>query len=142
MCAMNRSGLPPSRPIQRRALSALGLAVLVAGCNTVTTHKPSGEEMVMTQEEFGQYVEHVFRYHNQVMSDLIESNDALTEQTPRERVDLKTAERSMVAACQPLNEVVSESLSGEKVGLTLQLDLIDAVPACEAASKRVEGMIP
>jgi len=96
----------------------------------------------MTEEEFSQYVEHVFRYHNQVMSELMETSDARGEQEPHDDYRLSTAEKKMVKACEPLNEVVSETLSGENVGIQLKLDLIDAVPACERASRDVEELIP
>ncbi len=96
----------------------------------------------MTEEEFSHYVEHVFRYHNQVMSELMENSVERADQTTSEEVRLSTAEKKMVKACESLNEVVSESLSGENVGLQLKLDLVDAVPACEKASQEVEELMP
>lgn len=125
-----------------RAAWLLALCALASGCATITTHSSTGKEIVMTREEFEQYVEHVFRYHNQVMSDLIENAIDRPEQSPHDLQVLNLAEKKMVTACQPLNEVVSESLSGENVGLTLKMELIDTVPACEAASKAVDDLMP
>ena len=125
----------------RAAAGALALGLLLGGCATITTHGPSGEEIVMTQEEFGQYVEHVFRYHNQVMSELMEAAEDTAER-PAHQQALKRAEQTMIHACEPLNEVVSETLSGESVGLGLKASLIDAAPACESASRAVEELIP
>jgi hypothetical protein len=129
------------RPRTTLLLAALA-AHLIAGCSGIHTHKASGEEIVMTQEEFSQYVEHVFRYHNQVMSELMEASADRPELESNEASELNTAEKKMLSACEPLNEVVSESLSGETVGINLKLDLADAVPACENASKQVEDLIP
>lgn len=118
------------------------LAGVLTGCATITTHKRTGEEMVMTREEFEHYVEHVFRYHNQVMSELIESAEERTELSAAEARQFSAAEMRMNTACEPLNEVVSETLSGENVGLQLKLELVDAVPACEEASKVVDDLMP
>jgi hypothetical protein len=48
----------------------------------------------------------------------------------------------MVNVCEPLNEMVSETLSGGSTGLKLKMKLADAVPACEEASQAVEDLIP
>ncbi len=114
----------------------------LSGCSTVTTHKPSGEEIVMTHEDFARYTEQVFRHHNQVMTELIESSLERAEQDPGEAHKLSRAETRMVDVCEPLNEMVSETLSGENVGLKLKMKLADAVPACEEASQAVEELIP
>ncbi len=133
----------PEPPARFNPVRLLWLLVAVLpGCSTITTHDSAGEAVTMSQEEFAQYVEHVFRYHNQVMSELIESAEDRAGQNAAETRRLDAAEKSMVDACEPLNEIVSESLSGEEVGLTLKMDLADTVPACEAASKAVEELIP
>ncbi|MDD1649438.1 MAG: hypothetical protein LUO80_03465 [Methylococcaceae bacterium] len=132
-----------NRAAKSKALWIAWLGVWVlAGCSTITTHKSTGEEIVMTREEFEQYVEHVFRYHNQVMSELIESAEDRTELSVTEARQFTAAEKNMDTACEPLNEVVSKSLSGENVGLKLKMDLVDAVPACEEASKVVDDLLP
>lgn len=115
---------------------------LLSGCTTVTTHKASGEEVVMSQDEFAHYAEHVFRHHNQVMTELIESSLDRAEQDPGEAKKLATAESTMINVCEPLNEMVSETMSGGSTGLKLKMKLADAVPACEKASQAVEELIP
>lgn len=133
-------------PIRNRPLSFLFAALLATGlgaCATITTHSAGGKELVMSQEEFAKYVERVFRYHNQIMNELIEveADDAL-EPSEERSGKLSAAEAKMVEVCEPLNEVVSESLSGESVGLQTQIELIDTVPACEAATRIVDDLIP
>ena len=130
----------PTAPTLLRCLFLSLLTILFLGCTSVKTRKPNGEEVVMSKDQFAQYVEHVFRYHNQVMTELMESSEEHHEQS--QVTALKNAERSMISACEPLNEVVSETLSGENVGLKLKMQLSDAVPACEAASQAVEKLIP
>jgi hypothetical protein len=124
-----------------RPLAVCGLALALAGC-MITTHWPSGKQMVMSQEEFAEYVEHVFRYHNQVMNSLIESAEERGEQDTAEAKALSEAEAKMIKICQPLNDVVSESLTGESIGLQTEMELADTVPACEEASQMVEELMP
>ncbi len=95
----------------------------------------------MTQEEFAKYVEHVFRYHNQVMAELIESASDRTEQSSRTFKELTFAEKHMVTVCEPLNEVVTETLSGQNIGLQLKMKLVEAAPACESATQIVDKLI-
>ena len=95
----------------------------------------------MTQEEFSKYVEHVFRYHNQIMAELIENAPDQTERNSRNYRDLTSAEKNMVTVCEPLNEVVTETLSGKNIGLQLKMKLVEAVPACESATQVVDKLI-
>lgn len=95
----------------------------------------------MTQEEFSKYVEHVFRYHNQVMAELIESASDQTERSSKNYKDLTFAEKNMVTVCEPLNEVVTETLSGQSIGLHLKMKLVEAAPACESATQAVDKLI-
>jgi hypothetical protein len=124
-----------------RGLASGVLAAGLTGC-IVTTQNPGHLRTVMTQEEFAAYVERVFRYHNQVMNSLIEAAEARSEQDSDEARELSAAETRMIRTCQPLNDVVSESLSGKSLGLQTELELADTVPACEEASQAVEDLIP
>jgi len=47
----------------------------------------------------------------------------------------------MVTVCEPLNEVVTETLSGQNIGLQLKMKLAEAVPACESATQIVDKLI-
>jgi len=109
---------------------------------TLTTRNSGGKQIVMSQAEFAEYVEQVFRYHNQVMSDLIDVAEDRGQQNFDEEQALSVAEARMIEVCQPLNEVVSEALSGRSVGLTTEMQLADTVPACEEASHAVEDLLP
>lgn len=115
--------------------------VILAGCLSVHKHS-GGQDFVMTQEEFGKYVEQVFRYHNQVMSDLINAADKRVELDQADASELDSAEAKMIETCGPLNDVVSESLTGQSVGLVTQMGLSKTVPECEEASHIVEDLIP
>lgn len=125
-----------------RCLALAGLALWCAGCTDVTTRVAGGGKVVMTREEFAEYVEHVFRYHNQVMNDLIEAAAERAEDDSENQRALASAEAKMVAVCEPLNEVVAEALSGQNVGLETEMELPEAVPACEEASHVVDDLIP
>jgi hypothetical protein len=126
----------------RKLAPATLLAAALAGCGTVTTHTPGGKELVMSQEEFGKYVERVFRYHNRVMNELIESADDSSDLDASEAQRLSAAEAKMVEVCHLLNEAVSESQSGKSLGLQTEMALIDSVPACEAATQAVDDLMP
>jgi hypothetical protein len=95
----------------------------------------------MTHEEFAKYVEHVFRYHNQVMAELIESAAERDEHSSKTFQELTRAEKQMVTLCEPLNEVVTETLSGENIGLNLKMKLVEAAPACESATQHVDKLL-
>lgn len=112
-------------------------AVLSASCTTVTTRTAEGKETTLSREAFSAYLEHVFRHHNQVMNHLIESSEIGNEQTEI----IHNAEAMMITACQPLNEAVEDALSGKEVGLQIEMELPEAVPACEAASQAVEKLL-
>lgn len=124
-----------------RYLTLLLFLALLAACTTVTTRKSTGEEITMTQEEFAKYVEHVFRYHNQVMAELIESASDQTDRSNKTYKDLTFAEKNMVTVCEPLNEVVTETLSGKNIGFQLKMKLVEAAPACESATQIVDKLI-
>jgi hypothetical protein len=93
----------------------------------------------MTQQQFAAHIERVFRYHNKVMSDLIDvstdrhfgdDNDALSD-----------AEERMDEACEPLNEVVSEEAVARESSFWIRQRLPEAVPACEEATQHLEKLL-
>ena len=94
----------------------------------------------MTRKQFAAHVEHVFRYHNEVMNELITHADEL----PAERNDadaLRTAEENMDMACAPLNEIASAEIMAESASFWTKRKLPRAVPACEAATHHLEGLL-
>lgn len=97
----------------------------------------------MTESEFATYVEHVFRHHNRVYSELINELEMIEEeQRSAPSADLLTAETSMLNACLPVNETVSAISEGRSPGLRTKMQLTNAVPECERATRRVEKLIP
>ena len=129
------------RMLGRWSFFCLSLA-LISGCMSITTHKKNGEEVVMSQKEFELYVEKVFRYHNQVMNELLESSEDVMEQHPMDAKKLKAAEKKMIESCHPLNEVVSESLAGGSASIQVKMELATTVPACEEATESVDQLMP
>ena len=130
----------PNPSLGKILISAL-LLMHVSACSTIRTHKPGGEEVTMTEDEFASYLEEAFRYHNQVMSELIEFASDLREHPGRDYQALTKAEKKMIADCEPLNEVVTETLAGQTIGLKLKLELAEAVPNCRAATAAVDKLI-
>lgn len=120
-----------------RALALLG-SLLCAGCTTIGTKTPEGKPVLMNEEQFTAYVEHVFRHHNAVVNEslFVAPNPLSTGQDP-----LAAAEMQMHHACQPLNEVVSTSATGGTPDFMAKMKLAEAVPECEAATRRLEKMI-
>lgn len=95
----------------------------------------------MSEEEFASYFEDAFRYHNQVMNELIEFASDLKDHSPRDTSRLPMAEKEMISACEPLNEAVTETLEGHDLSLKIKLRLADAVPECRRASEVVDQLI-
>jgi len=97
----------------------------------------------MTQQEFAAYVERVFRHHNMVYNTLI-TELALEnpDYSDTENAELHQAEKKMLSVCAPLNEVVSAQAEGRRLDVAVYMKLTRSVPECEAATERVEGLIP
>jgi hypothetical protein len=123
-------------------LPLVGVLVLTA-CTTIQTSTPEGQSVTMTEAEFSAYVERVFRHHNKVYNELMDGPDSEDEAedggaTPK----LLNAEEDMIHVCLPLNEVVAATVGGSQPSLKSKWQLLSAVPACEAATRRVEALIP
>jgi hypothetical protein len=125
------------------SLLLLTILLLSAGCSSVRTSTPEGQAVTMSEAEFSAYVEKVFRHHNKVYNELISA--AGIEET--DSVDghpnqLLTAEEDMIHVCLPLNEVVATTVEGGKPSMNSKWKLLSAVPACEAATRKVEALMP
>lgn len=125
---------------RRAALGAVMLAVL-PGCTTVALHYPDGRVERRSRDEFADYVERVFRYHNRVVDDFIVAT-VLYGDPAAEDTELQRAERTMVRACQPLNATVSARFEQRSVGLCTRLALPHTVPACEQATRHLDSLLP
>lgn len=136
-------GTWPARPNGRILAILCGLPLL--GCSLITVHTPNGDTRTMSQREFAEYVEQVFRYHNQVVNEIIElsnSSDDSDDLDEEESAELAKEEARMIQVCASLNEVVSESMTGQDTDFRAKLRLVDAVPECEAATRKVEDLLP
>lgn len=125
----------------RRVGAGVLAGVVLAGCGSVQVRHPDGRTEYQSREAFAAYVERVFRYHNRVVNDLIVAT-SLGDESAFEDASLIGAEAAMAAACQPLNDTVSATIEGRDTGFFQRLALPEAVPACEAASRRVEALLP
>lgn len=113
----------------------------LSACSSVQVRYPDGTTALQTREEFAAYVEYVFRYHNRVVNDLIVAASLFDDGVLTENALVVRAEENMAAVCQPLNDTVSASIEGRDIGFFHKLQLPEAVPACEAASRRVEALL-
>lgn len=107
----------------------------------INTRDDSGNPVRLTTEEFAEYVETVFRYHNGVVNELILVTSLSDDPDLVLPQPLLTAEKLMVAKCQALNEMASATIEGRELSQWRKLLLIDHVPACSVASRRVEELI-
>ncbi|MDD5036656.1 MAG: hypothetical protein PHE55_18105 [Methylococcaceae bacterium] len=105
---------------------------------SIRTKTPTGKSVLMNEAEFAAYVEHVFRHHNGVVNDLLFASNKLDSSN---NAALLRAEAKMDHACHPLNEVVSSSTGGQSPSFWSELQLADAVPECEAATRRLEKLM-
>ncbi len=126
-----------------RGATALAGLLLMTACTTVRTKTPEGEAVTMTESEFAAYVEHVFRHHNRVYNELINDLSMVEDnEGPNPAPELLKAEAKMLNACLPVNEIVSAMSEGHNPGMKSKIQLIDAVPDCEIATRKVEKLIP
>ena len=84
-----------------------------------------------------QRAQDVFRYHNQLVSQLIllSSDASLTEAT---MIELEQAEAVMSKACKPLNQVAAKVRDGGKAGIFPRLNVPRTLNECERQTEAVE----
>lgn len=113
----------------------------LSACGQVHTHSSDGKELNMSKTDFGQYLEKVFRHHNAVVERRIrESSLGDSLDSDREEM-IEEAEEHMMDVCSPLNETVAEQSAGREADLDTRMQLAEAVPACEAATRNVESLM-
>ena len=95
-----------------------------------------GQLVRMTRDEFAEYVEATFRYHNQTVNNLITEFSYSDELAPS--TALVKAEEDTSALCQPLHNMVTATLEGRQLSFWSKLLLPNQVPKCAEASRRVE----
>lgn len=102
------------------------------------TKTPEGEPILMDEAEFAGYFEQVFRHHNTVVN---ESLYTLPAALGDDNDPVANAEITMDHACQPLNEAASTAATGGTPDFWTKMKLLDAVPECEAATRRLEKLL-
>ncbi len=121
-----------------RILTMAG-ALICAGCSSIHTRTPEGESVTMNEADFAAYFEHVFRHHNNVVNELLYVSPSNLGSGNN---SVSAAEVRMDHACQPLNEIASATAEGHPPDFWTKMKLLDAVPECEAATRRLEKLLP
>jgi hypothetical protein len=137
-CSTRPAKEPTIRGIPLLYALPVPLTLLLTGCTEVRTRTLDQGNVTMTQQQFAAHVERVFRYHNRVMSDLIDVN---TDRDFGDDDALSDAEEQMDEACEPLNEVVSEEAVARESSFWTRQRLPEAVPACEEATQHLEKLL-
>jgi len=108
------------------------LGVLIAGLSACTTGRISSDLRQRAQD--------VFRYHNQLVSQLIllSSDDSLSE---ARLIELEQAEAIMSKACKPLNQVAAKVRDGGNAGIGKRLNVPRTLNECERQTKAVEKIL-
>lgn len=118
---------------------ALGLAFTTWA--TITTTTPTGERMVRTQEEFGNYVEQVFRSQNDATSHLINHYELSGYSESASSANLLAVEERMDQSCRYLIEIVSLRMEHREPSLALKKRLVDTITGCDYATRDVAQLI-
>lgn len=126
----------------RRRLGVFAAIALLSACSSVKVRYPDGTVRRMSEAEFADYVQRVFRYHNHVMNDLIVEMSLRGDDDLLSSRRVVRAEDHMAVVCRPLNDAVTASMEGHMLGFSEKLKLPSAVPACEQATRALEKLLP
>lgn len=96
----------------------------------------------MSKAEFKAYVEQVFRRQNHVVDQLIRADSGADSEAFEADARLTRAEEAMQDACRPLIALVSAKAEKRRMDLADKLEMPRAVPACDAAVRAVEALLP
>ena len=130
--------MPPTTIGHFRNLTLfISSTLLCVGCSSIHTKTPEGKPILMSEADFAAYFERVFRHHNTVV------NESMYTISPAHDSGdpVANAEIKMDHACQPLNEAASAAATGETPDFWKKMELLDAVPECEAATRRLEKLL-
>lgn len=94
--------------------------------------------MALSQQEFIQYVDSVFKLQNQMTGEvmMLAENDQ-----PQQYEQLLALEQSMHHDCRPLNEYAGRQNDGLKTGLLLKQQVKKAVHDCEQAARKLQSLL-
>lgn len=91
-----------------------------------------------SREEFEHYVEEVFRFQNNITSDvmmLLETGGAGNSDL------LLQSEQHMHQICEPLNEYVSRDIDGLSTGFFLRRQVLKSTMDCDHAAHEVKALL-
>ena len=119
------------------------LTTLLAGaCARIEVRYPDGHVEAMSKAEFKAYAEQVFRHQNRVVDRLIRADTDVESEGLATDARLLRAEEAMEDACRPLIGLVSAKAEKRRMALADKLEMPRAAPACDAAVKEVEALLP
>lgn len=117
-------------------LVLIASAVFLSGCGApfLGEFGQSGH----SREEFGHYVEEVFRFQNSITSEVM----MLLEAGEVENRDvLLRSEQNMHRICEPLNEYVSRDIDGLSTGFFLRRKVVKSTMDCDHAAHEVKALL-
>ncbi|MGR9044345.1 MAG: hypothetical protein ACU83N_03555 [Gammaproteobacteria bacterium] len=115
-------------------LTGITLMALLSGC-TLPFVGGYGEND-LTKEEFVSYAESVFKFQNQMTSQVMMLLE--TEEDLNDIDEILQAEQQMHRICEPLNEYAVRERDDLSVSLFLRRRVEKSVAACDKAARRVE----
>ena len=137
------TGLTYSMAALRSAVVATSpgvLGLMVAACATVNTPAPVDRAQATTDTDFRHHVEEVFRFQNQVASDLITRFELSDDPEMQPSDELLAAEDRMQESCRYLNKVVTMSIDGKEPDLSLKINLMKTLDSCDVAAHNVASL--
>lgn len=123
------------------ATSAAFLGAMLSACATVSATAPGDKAVATSREDFRGHVETVFRFQNQVASDLITRYELSGDPAIQPSAELLAAEDRMQESCRYLNEVVAVSIDGKDPDIGLKLNLMKTIDDCDAAAHKLASML-
>lgn len=123
------------------ASSPAVLGAMLSACATVSATVPGDKAVATGREDFRGHVESVFRFQNQVASDLITRYELMADPTIQPSVELLAAEDRMQESCRYLNEVVAISIDGKEPDLGLKLNLMKTIDDCDADAHKLASLL-
>ena len=123
------------------ASSPAFFGLMLSACVTMSAPAPGDKVVSTSHEDFRGHVETVFRFQNQVASDLITRYELSEDPAIQPSAELLVAEDRMQESCRYLNEVVAISIDGKEPDIGLKLNLMKTIDDCDAAAHKLASML-
>ncbi|MGR9088082.1 MAG: hypothetical protein ACU841_13535 [Gammaproteobacteria bacterium] len=94
--------------------------------------------MGQSREEFEHYVEKVFRFQNEMTSEVMM---LLANSEAGNHEQLLRSEQAMHQTCLPLNEYVSREIDGLRIPFSLRRNVAKSTVDCEHAAHEVKALL-